>query len=101
RASAFAIALLAGLGLLGFSGIAVSGYTMVLLLPLGAAAALVLFGTRRPIAALGIAGAVTALVVLGESTGAMPVARLYASMVESMTQTLPQAAEALATIAFA
>ncbi|KAB1650336.1 hypothetical protein [Pseudoclavibacter endophyticus] len=101
RGSAFAIAVLAGVGLLGFSGIAVSGYTMVLLLPLGAGVALVLFGTRRPLAALGIAGGASALVVLGETTGDAPVARLYGSMLISMGQTLPHAVEALVTIAFA
>lgn len=80
RIAAVAMAVLSGIGLLGFGGIAVSGYLLATLLPLAALVGLVLLGTRRPVAAVVVGAVAIALAIAGTATGVAPIGRFFAEV---------------------
>ncbi|GLJ62795.1 hypothetical protein GCM10017576_29260 [Microbacterium barkeri] len=84
-APAFALiaSLAVALGLVGFDGIVIAGYTLATLVPIGVVVVIALLARRRPLAAVALAVPVVAVVVLAV-TGVFPIGMFYARFTESV-----------------
>lgn len=85
-ATALAAATAIGIGLIGFDGIPVAGYTFAFLVPVGAAIALVAFAVRRPVAGVALLAGAVGLLVLAQATGVLRIADFYSGFVAAMAE---------------
>lgn len=88
------------LGLVGFDGIVIAGYTLATLVPIGVVVLIVLLARRRPLAALGLAVPVVAAIVFAV-TGAFPIATFYGMFAASVIDDPVRFVGALGLIVFA